>query len=501
MKIRKRIMSVLLAVCLLVPCFSNVVLAADGIIFFSDLETKVGDTFTITGTVVARNDVLGEATVEMSYDTSCMQFMEGEGVTDNGSGKLVYTGSGNGSSDRTEFTMKFQALKEGDTRLEQGTATVTTESGESVTCEEGYADISIGEGDPSKIQPVGKSAEVTIDGVNYTLSEAFSEAELPENFATGEFTYNGETYKGAVQANSGITIAYLVDDQKAGSFWVYNTESGEFYPFEEIVVSDTHSIVILNDISDVKLPKKYVEASVEINGQAFPAWLEPDRAEFYIMYAVNNEGQKSLYLYDSSEHTYQRMETPKTASTPKKKATTWDKITEIVTDYLLWIMVGVGCLVVILLVFLIVLAVKLHHRNVELDDLYDEYSIDSDNVPGDIEDRKVVKQSKSIEPDYDDLEDEDFDDDYDDDLDELKEDLKLGYQDDDFDGLEDEDFDDDFDGLDDDDFDGLDDDDFDDFDDDFDDFDDEYEEEPVRKSSSKRAKKADTFEMDFIDLD
>ncbi|MFR8179128.1 MAG: hypothetical protein ACLU80_03670 [Dorea sp.] len=37
-------------------------------------------------------------------------------------------------------------------------------------------------------------------------------------------------------------------------------------------------------------------------------------------YAVNNDGEESLYLYDSVEHTYQRMETPKSATTPDKKS-------------------------------------------------------------------------------------------------------------------------------------------------------------------------------------
>lgn len=50
--------------------------------------------------------------------------------------------------------MKFQALQEGSTRLEQGDATVTDSAGSSVVCEEGYADVTIGAGDPSKIKDV-----------------------------------------------------------------------------------------------------------------------------------------------------------------------------------------------------------------------------------------------------------------------------------------------------------------------------------------------------------
>ena len=60
----------------------------------------------------------------MTYDPSYMRFEEGDGVNADTDGNLTFKGSGDGSSDRIEFTMKFQALQEGSTRLEQGDATV-----------------------------------------------------------------------------------------------------------------------------------------------------------------------------------------------------------------------------------------------------------------------------------------------------------------------------------------------------------------------------------------
>ena len=68
MKFTKKIATILLSVCLIVPCFSVMALAANGVIFFSDLETSVGDEFTITGTAVVSGDVIGDATIHMTYD-------------------------------------------------------------------------------------------------------------------------------------------------------------------------------------------------------------------------------------------------------------------------------------------------------------------------------------------------------------------------------------------------------------------------------------------------
>ena len=392
MKFTKKIATILLSVCLIVPCFSVMALAANGVIFFSDLETSVGDEFTITGTAVVSGDVIGDATIHMTYDPSYMRFEEGDGVNADTDGNLTFKGSGDGSSDRIEFTMKFQALQEGSTRLEQGDAMVTDSAGSSVACEEGYADVTIGAGDPSKIKDVASGTSVTIDGQEYTLSGDFSDSMIPAGFTAGEITYNDSTYKGAVQEKTGLQMAYLVDGDGKGDFWMYDSSDSSFSPAEQVVISDTYSIVIFDAGSKVSMPSKYSKGNLEINGKTFEIWDEPDRDGFYVLYAVNNDGEESLYLYDSVEHTYQRMETPKSATTPdKKSASKFDAILEKISDHLIWFVAAAAVIVILLVIFLLVSVVKLHNRNRELDDLYDEYGIDLD------EEEEALKAKKKEE--------------------------------------------------------------------------------------------------------
>ena len=460
MKFTKKIATILLSVCLIVPCFSVMALAANGVIFFSDLETSVGDEFTITGTAVVSGDVIGDATIHMTYDPSYMRFEEGDGVNADTDGNLTFKGSGDGSSDRIEFTMKFQALQEGSTRLEQGDATVTDSAGSSVACEEGYAD-------------------VTIDGQEYTLSGDFSDSMIPAGFTAGEITYNDSTYKGAVQEKTGLQMAYLVDGDGKGDFWMYDSSDSSFSPAEQVVISDTYSIVIFDAGSKVSMPAKYSKGNLEINGKTFEIWDEPDRDGFYVLYAVNNDGEESLYLYDSVEHTYQRMETPKSATTPdKKSASKFDAILEKISDHLIWFVAAAAVIVILLVIFLLVSVVKLHNRNRELDDLYDEYELDDEPQRNPVKPIQPVKAEKKSQ--FKKRQDDDFEDDYDDFDDDFDDD---DYYDDDFD----DDYDDE--GISDDtrSVDEFDDDDFDSFDD--------YN---IKK---EKRKKGDTFEMDFIDLD
>ena len=374
--------------------------------------------------------------------------------------------------------MKFQALQEGSTRLEQGDATVTDSAGSSVACEEGYADVTIGAGDPSKIKDVASGTSVTIDGQEYTLSGDFSDSMIPAGFTAGEITYNDSTYKGAVQEKTGLQMAYLVDGDGKGDFWMYDSSDSSFSPAEQVVISDTYSIVIFDAGSKVSMPSKYSKGNLEINGKTFEIWDEPDRDGFYVLYAVNNDGEESLYLYDSVEHTYQRMETPKSATTPdKKSASKFDAILEKISDHLIWFVAAAAVIVILLVIFLLVSVVKLHNRNRELDDLYDEYELDDEpqrNPVKPIQPVKAEKKSQFKKRKADDFEDDydDFDDDFDDD----------DYYDDDFDDdYDDEGISDDTRSV-----------------DEFDDYFDSFDDYNIKK---EKRKKGDTFEMDFIDLD
>lgn len=509
MKKMRKILALILTVCFILPCFPITSFAASGIIFFTDLETAVGETFTVTGTVVTKNDVLGKATVQMSYDTGYLRFVEGNGVTQNSEGQLTYTGSGDGSSDRVEFTMQFQALAQGTTRIEQGTATVTNKRNAAVTCEAGYADIKIAEGDPSKIESSGASSSdgIEIGGTAYTISTSFSESSVPAGFMASEVTYKDAAYQGIIQQNGTVQGLYLTSSEGKSGFFLYNATKDSFYPCEEIMISEDKSIVMLADIAGITLKKRYDEASMSINGIEFPVWLVPDRDNFYVVYASDNEGKSGFYLYDAQENTYQRaydVEAQEEVTTEQKTESTLTKISNFVYDHFIWIFVGAACSLVILLIILITLAVKLRHRNLELDDLYDEYGIDLEEIPEKPSKKESKKQKgskkKKVKKQPDPSDDDylyDDEDDYEDD-DEYGNDTSDNYFDDGQDDLADlresfeenekksqKNYDDYYND--------------DDFEDDEDDDDDEYYESD--DDDLKKSVNSDTFEMDFIDFD
>lgn len=503
MKKMKRILTLMLTVCLMLPCFSTVSYAADGVIFFDDLETSVGATFTINGTVVAKNDTIGDATVEMTYDTSYLKFVSGDGVTLNSAGSLTYAGSGDGSSDRIEFAITFQALQEGSTRMEQGTASVTNEDGETVACESGYSDISIGEGDPSLLS----AGSIEVNGVSYDVASTFSDTLIPNGFVRSDITYQDTTYTGILHEATGIQGLYLTSLEGISSFYLYNQTDDSFYPCEEIMISDEYTLIVLAETDGVDMGNDYVDVDFAINGVDFPAWYSPERDGFYVIYGLSSAtGEKTLYLYDSTEHTYQRMETPEQQAeetTEVVAKSSWDKLSDFIVDNLIWVVVGVTCVLIVFIILLIVLAVKLRHRNLELDDLYDEYGIDLEESPEkNIKDKAPIKESFANNSDDKYLEyyeeDEYEDDEYE-------------YEEDEYEDEEDE-----YEASDNDFYEAIDDladlrnefsstpaktsKNYDEYYDD-DDFEDYEEDEYDGESDLKQSVNTDTFEMDFIEFD
>lgn len=500
MKMMKKLATLLLAICLIFPCFATTVEAAEGVTFFTDLETKVGEKFNIDANVVVKGGVLGEAVIKLNYDTQYIRFIEGKGATDDGNGHLTLEVEGDGRSDRTVVKLQFQALKKGDTKINQVSETVKDKNGKKVECRRGYSAIKVKEGNSEIIEEpekIGKTADVTVENKKYQISEAFTETSIPSGFVMGETSYKGETFKCAVNKKYKLKAVYLVNDSNEGKFWLYDEKKSHFSPVEEIPISDISSIIVLDGTEKVKMPVNYQISKININGHDFPVWDDVKKDGVYALYALNSDGEATLYCYDSAEHTYQRMDMPKHQG-EKAAKTKLDKMTEFVMDHFVWVAVAVVCMIILLAVFLIVVSVKLYHRNVELDDLYDEYGIDLDekeptvNIKEKKQKQKPVKKKKEKETeidwdddfddDYDDDDFDSFDDDYslnevkeerktsdnpDDDLAELREDYESGSARKEYDHYYDDE-------------------------DDFDDFDLEEKKEKVSKD--------ETFEMDFIDL-
>lgn len=477
MKIMKKIAAVMLALCLTIPMYSVMSYAASGRVSFTDLQTKTGETVEVACALRAGSGSLESFNITLKYDPTSLSFQEGNGVTKEYDGVLKFSGKGDGTN-KIRFTMKFQALKAGTTKIEVTDSTGTVTGGETVECVNGNSTIQIAEGtNPPAATPEqpqgengGEAAQngITVSGKSYQFSEEFASTSIPVGFVETKLSYDGGERKFVRQENGSITLGYLVDAEGKGDFFLYNEEDATFSPYVQVTVSPSASIVLLEKSKGVKVPSGYQEVKLTVNEHEFPAWQDKEHDGFYLVYAMDSNGTKGFYQYDTTQESYQRYVENETAQADKTTAKV-SKLNSFITENLSMVILCTGLGILLLVIIIIILAIKLRHRNLELDDLYEEYDIDVEDLDDEEEDDKLVsfteEEELTKELPAEEQDEEDF----------FEEEFDNGFE------GEEEDFLEDFDSED------LDEEDFDDDDDDFEDFD--FDDDD------------DDFDMDFIDLD
>ena len=437
MKVLKKFAGMILAICLMVPMIGTIAFAAEGVLMFSDPSAKVGDNVDIDLVVRSNSgETVGNVQVNMTYDPAALEFVSGEGFTADGSGALTFTGTGDGAELRE--TMTFRALTTGEAKITVNSSTASLASNETLELSQGSSTVTIAAADDgtTSVEPTGTTAAsettdivVTVNGTDYNFSEAFTNNDIPEGYSETTLTFNGADRK-FVANEAGVTLGYLVDSTGAGSFFLFNTEDATFSPYIELTVSDTTSIIPLNSADSVTLPDTYQQVDLTVQEQQYPAWSDPMTPRYYVIYALNTRtGESALYQYDTDDGTYQYFIAPTDDTEETSGAVLPGRIGEIITNHIMLVLVALAVVILILFILMIVFAVKLVHRNQELDDLYDEYDIpyddeeeEADNKKADKKKDKKSAQEPDEDDDYDDYEDDGYDDDYDDDYDDYDDD-------------------------------------------------------------------------------
>lgn len=398
----------MLTVCLVIPCFSMLTYAANGKIMFTDPSAASGQTVEVVG-VIERTDRTGFGKVEitMKYDTEILKFKSGAGITESQAGTITYSGDAtNDVGSRHEFKIQFDALKGGTAKLEIESATVKSVSGNVLNYTKGSSTIKVTQAadTPAPSTPAtgsGEGKKVEVNGEEYTLSNTFPENDIPKGYEKSTLEYDFETYNVVYSEESGLYLAYLVNAESFGKFFMYVEEDATFAPFELIEISDSVSIALLSDVSSVALPKEYNKTQVILKDQEFPAWHNVEEEDFYIIYAINSQGEKGLYQLDNAEGTYQRFTAPEVVE-EKEEETFIDKLGNILQNHMDKVILGTGLGFLLLIIVIIILGVKLYNRNAELDEIYDEYGLDEedeteDDVVLDLEDEEYEDEEENVE--------------------------------------------------------------------------------------------------------
>ena len=396
MKIIKKLATLILAVCLVFPVFPMVAEAANGQISFTDPSTKAGDVVEVACALRSSEGSVGGFHITLNYDPAFLAFQGGAGITQDAPGVITYYGTGDGSN-LLRFMMQFQALQPGTTAITVSAVSATISTGEAINTTAGGATVTIAEGvtvqPPEEAvpeEPEVKPVEVKVGKETYTLAAQFEEDALPEGFEEGTMKYKDAEFKIAQQKEGKLKLAYLLDKDQKGRFFIYDEKENKFSPYVKAVVSPSTSVVLLEKAKKVNLPEQYEKGKLTVDGFDFQAWEDTAHKGIYLVYAMDQDGDKAFYQYDKADGSYQRF-----AYTEVFEAKEEVKESNGMNPFLI---LG-GILLIGLVVAVIILSVRLRNMNREIDDLYDEYGIEED----------VIRLDPKEETGY--LDDDDDDDD------------------------------------------------------------------------------------------
>ncbi|WP_346992020.1 cadherin-like beta sandwich domain-containing protein [Agathobacter rectalis] len=230
------------------------------------------------------------------------------------------------------------------------------------------------EDDPENADKQDNWKKFDINGTEWTMVNDIPEDVVPEGFEHSKTVIDGLEYNTLHGTFGDITLVYLQSESGNGLF-VYDVAQNAAYEFVRINSESHFIVVLLPKVDDV--PEGYNEISLSIEGKgvatAYQTKVEKtddQTKDFYLVYAMNDNGESGWYTYDSVDGTYMRtkLSTP-TVAQDENDTTKSELVPGIANKYLVLAAILV-LIIIILLLLLMVSAVK--NRKYKAMDYHDD---------------------------------------------------------------------------------------------------------------------------------
>lgn len=267
------------------------------------------------------------------------------------------------------------------------------------------------EDDPENADKQDNWKKFDINGTEWTMVNDIPEDVVPEGFEHSKTVIDGLEYNTLHGTFGDITLVYLQSESGNGLF-VYDAAQNAAYEFVRINSESHFIVVLLPKVDDV--PEGYNEISLSIEGKgvatAYQTKVEKtddQTKDFYLVYAMNDNGESGWYTYDSVDGTYMRTElsTP-TVAQEENDAVKSELVPGIANKYLVLAAILV-LIIIILALLLLVVIVKNKKRtaNEENDEEDDtkEFDIEENDIEANDDDDDDDAQESAEESQIDEI--------------------------------------------------------------------------------------------------
>ena len=261
------------------------------------------------------------------------------------------------------------------------------------------------EDDPENADKQDNWKKFDINGTEWTMVNDIPEDVVPEGFEHSKTVIDGLEYNTLHGTFGDITLVYLQSESGNGLF-VYDAAQNAAYEYVRINSESHFIVVLLPKVDDV--PEGYNEISLSIEGKGVATAYQTkgekrddQTKDFYLVYAMNDNGESGWYTYDSVDGTYMRtkLSTP-TVAQEENDTTKSELVPGIANKYLVLAAILV-LIIIILALLLLVVIVKNKKRtaNEENDEEDDtkEFDIEENDIEANDDDAQESAEESQID--------------------------------------------------------------------------------------------------------
>lgn len=238
------------------------------------------------------------------------------------------------------------------------------------------------EDDPENADKQDNWKKFDINGTEWTMVNDIPEDVVPEGFEHSKTMIDGLEYNTLHGTFGDITLVYLQSESGNGLF-VYDAAQNAAYEFVRINSESHFIVVLLPKVDDV--PEGYNEISLSIEGKGVATAYQTkgektddQTKDFYLVYAMNDNGESGWYTYDSVDGTYMRTELGTPTVAQKENDTTKSELVPGIANKYLVLAAILVLIIIILLLLLMVSAVK--NRKYKAMDYHDDVDDAAEDV-------------------------------------------------------------------------------------------------------------------------
>ena len=293
----------------------------------------------------------------------------------------------------------------GNTDLEVGenTVTITVKAENGVTSKYTIIVTRVNEGELVDEDETGETNEedavFEVNGVKMTPSQEIDEESLPDDFSLSTIFLGNVEYACAIFDKGDLVLLNLeAEDGELGGFYVYDKDQNAVYPFVKLQSEMGYIIVLMPAVEGI--PTGMVEKSLAIEGKGIVTAYQKEAAEeensaFYLLYAINHNGEEKWYEYDAEEGTFLRyieeVETVEEELVENNDPELEKQIKELENRNRIMMLVGIF---IIVLFLIIIVNLLLFYRKKDDDEEDEDSELEENESEEDLEEKDKDESSK-----------------------------------------------------------------------------------------------------------